>query len=93
MPLKKGTFKKVFLELVNNIASALCFGFLATVMWDLNSPTRDGTHTPCIARQNLNQWTTWEVPYIKVHLLVPFSRHLVTHERSQYEEKTFAKPL
>jgi len=53
MPLKKGTLKKSPSWTCYNIASALCFGFLATVMWDLNSPSRDRTHTPCIARQNL----------------------------------------
>ena len=31
-------------------------------MWDLNSPTRDWTRVPCIARQILNHWTTKEVP-------------------------------
>ena len=30
-------------------------------MWDLNSPTRDQTYTPCIGRQSLNHWTTREV--------------------------------
>ena len=36
-------------------------------MWDLSSSTRDQTHTPCVRRQSLNHWTTWEVPLI--HLL------------------------
>ena len=31
-------------------------------MWDLNSPTQDGTRTPCAGRQSLNHWTTREVP-------------------------------
>ena len=31
-------------------------------MWDLSSPTRDRTHTPCIGRQSFNHWTTREVP-------------------------------
>ena len=30
--------------------------------WDLSSPTRDGTRTPCIGRQSLNHWTAMEVP-------------------------------
>ena len=40
------------------------FYFLATLygMWDLSSPTRDGTQAPCIGRQILNHWTTREVP-------------------------------
>ena len=31
-------------------------------MRHLSSLTRDGTHIPCIPRQILNHWTTWEVP-------------------------------
>ena len=31
-------------------------------MWDLNPPTRDQTHIPCIGRHILNHWTTREVP-------------------------------
>ena len=32
-------------------------------MWDLSSPTRDRTGTPCIGWQSLNQWATAvEVP-------------------------------
>ena len=31
-------------------------------LWDLNSPTRDQTHTPCIGRCGLNHWTAREVP-------------------------------
>ena len=30
--------------------------------WDLHSPTRDWTHTPCTERRSLNYWTTKEVP-------------------------------
>ena len=32
-------------------------------MWDLSSPTRDRTCTPCIEMQSLNHWTTKEVPH------------------------------
>ena len=31
-------------------------------MWDLSSPTRHQTHTPCIGRRSLNNWTVREVP-------------------------------
>ena len=30
-------------------------------MWDLSSPTRDGTRVPCIGRRSLNHWATREV--------------------------------
>ena len=33
------------------------FTFLPRGMWDLNSLTRDWTHTPCSGRQSLNYWT------------------------------------
>ena len=33
-------------------------------MWDLNSPTRDQTHVPCLERWFLNHWTAREVPQL-----------------------------
>ena len=33
-------------------------------MWDRGSPTRGGTHVPCIGRQILNHWSTREVPQL-----------------------------
>ena len=44
-----------------------CFFFYVLVfwprgMWDLSSPTRDQTLTPCIGRRSLNHWTAREVP-------------------------------
>ena len=38
------------------------FFFLPWGMWDLRSPTRDGTWPPCIRRWRLNHWTTREIP-------------------------------
>ena len=35
-------------------------------MWDLSSPARDRTHTPCIVRQRLNHWTAREVPRLPI---------------------------
>ena len=39
------------------------FMYLATLhgLWDLNSPTRDWTNTPCIGRQSLIHWILGEV--------------------------------
>ena len=31
-------------------------------MWDLSSPNRDQTHSPCMGSQSLNHWTAREVP-------------------------------
>ena len=43
-----------------------CFCFYVLLfwprgMWDLSSLTRDQTSNPCIGRQSLNHWATWEV--------------------------------
>ena len=57
------TIFKVFIELVNNIASVLCFRFWPRGMWDLSSPTRNRTHTPCIGRQSLNHWAARKTCY------------------------------
>ena len=62
------TILKVFIEFVT-ILLLLCFGFLATRhMWDLSSPTRDRTRTPCTGRQSLNHWTAREVPWANMIL-------------------------
>ena len=37
------------------------FVFWPRGMWDLSSPTRDQTLTPCIGRWSLNCWAAWEV--------------------------------
>ena len=31
-------------------------------MWNLSSPARDRTHTPCMGSRGLNHWTAREVP-------------------------------
>ena len=55
-----GPFFKLWLNLLQ-----YCFWFFLVFwlwdMWDLRSPTRDWTRTPCIGRQSLNHWTTREV--------------------------------
>ena len=43
-----------------NIASFF-YIFWPPGMWDLSSPTRDRTHSPCIGR-SLNHWITRKVP-------------------------------
>ena len=40
----------------NNTASVLCFVFWPRSMWDLSSPTRDWTFTPCIGRSQLTNF-------------------------------------
>ena len=54
-----------------NIASVFyVLVFWPRDMWDLSSPTRDQTHTPCIGRQSLHHWTTREVPFHHIFNIV-----------------------
>ena len=56
------TIFKVFTEFVTILLLFYVLGLWPGAMWDLSSPTRDRTRTPCIGRQSLNHWTTREVP-------------------------------
>ena len=38
------------------------FFFWPSGMWDLSSPTKDGTHTPALEAWSLNRSSTREVP-------------------------------
>ena len=55
---------KVFIEVCYNIASVLCFGFLALRHVGILA-TQPGIellfHTSCMGRQSLKHWTTREV--------------------------------
>ena len=52
------TIFKVFIEFVIILLPFYVLVFGAQSMWNLISPTRDRTRTPCIGRQSLNHWTT-----------------------------------
>ena len=58
----------VFQSSLNLLQYCFCFIFFCffghrpKCMWNLSSPTRDGTCIPCIGRRSLNHWTTREVP-------------------------------
>ena len=57
----------IIIEFVIEFVTILLIFFYVLVfwlfgMWDLSSPTRDRTRTPCIGRQSLNHWTAREVP-------------------------------
>ena len=51
-------------SLVEALRLSSCGGHvqLPRSRWDLNSPTRDRTHVPCVGRWILYHWTTREVP-------------------------------
>ena len=52
---------KVPIELVTILLLPYVLYIWPPSMWNLNSLTRDRTHTPCIGRQSLSQWTAREV--------------------------------
>ena len=60
---------KVFIKFVTILAFyvlilGVVFMFLSfwrRSMWDLSSLTRDGTHTPCTGRRNVNHWATRDI--------------------------------
>ena len=39
-------------------------------MWDLISPTRDGTRAPAVEVRSLNHWTAREVPRKVILILI-----------------------
>ena len=56
------TIFKVFIKFVTILLLFYVLVFWPQGMWNLNSPTRDQTHTPCVGRRNLNHWTAQDVP-------------------------------
>ena len=57
-------FSKFFTELVTILLLFYALVFWPVGMWDLSSPTKDRTCTPCTGRQRLNHWTAREVPLL-----------------------------
>ena len=55
---------KVFIEFVTIFLLFHVLDFWPRGKWNLNSPTRDQTCTPCIGRWGLNTWATREIPKI-----------------------------
>ena len=53
-----------FTEFVTVLLLIYVLVFWPCGMWDLSSPTRHQTHTPCIGRRSINHWTAKEVPMI-----------------------------
>ena len=52
------TIFKVFIEFVTILLLLYVLVFLPPGMWDLSTPTRDQTWTPCIGSWSPNHWTT-----------------------------------
>ena len=63
------TILKYFLNLLQYCFWDFFFFFWPWGMWDLSSPARDWTCSPCIGRQSLHHWTAREVPKL------PFKDH------------------
>ena len=60
------TVFKVFIEFVTILLLFYVLVFRPRGIWDLSTPTRDGTLTHCIGRQTPNYWTTREVPKLSL---------------------------
>ena len=56
------TIFKVFTEFVTILLLFHVLVFWLPGLWDLHSPTRDWTCTPCSGRRSLHHWTAREVP-------------------------------
>ena len=55
------TIFKVFIEFVTILLLFYILVFWPGGIWDLSSPTRDRTHTPCIGKRSLNHWIARDV--------------------------------
>ena len=69
-------FFTVFIEFVTILLLSYVLACWPQSTWDLSSPTRGWTWTPCIGRQSLNHWATREVPIpcIFMHQLIEMGR-------------------
>ena len=67
------TIFEVFVEFVTILVLFHIVIFWPQGMWDLGSPSRDGTWTPCIGRRSLNHWTTRDVPVVQIHLAISWA--------------------
>ena len=69
-------FFAVFIEFVTILLLSYVLACWPQSTWDLSSPTRGWTWTPCIGRQSLNHWATREVPIpcIFMHQLIEMGR-------------------
>ena len=57
---------KVVIEFVTILPLFYVLALWPRGMWDLSSPTRDRTHTPCIGRRSLNHWATRKAPKLTI---------------------------
>ena len=71
------TIFKAFIEFVTILLLFSVLVFWLQCMWDLCSPSRDQTHTPCAGRWSLNHWTTREVPPQSIQKLSKKKLHLL----------------
>ena len=52
---------KVFIKCITILLLSLCFGFLTTRHVGSQFPDQGSNQHPCIGRQSLKHWATWEV--------------------------------
>ena len=77
------TIFEVFIEVVTILLLFYVLLFWLWGTWDLSSPTRDQTHTPCIGRRSLNHqgspWIPLDVSYHVPMFLTLFSLFFLLH--------------
>ena len=91
------TIFKVFIEFVTIL---FLFSILVSWLWgrwDLMSQTRDQTRTPGTRKWSLNNWTTREVPFPRLFVIVPAENQngysMLFGWQDRRERKPFISPL
>ena len=58
---------ELFILAFSLLSSCGAQAYLPLGMWDLSSPSGDGTHVPYTGRNILNHWATKEIPQMNVN--------------------------
>ena len=82
------TIFRVFIEFVTILLLFHVLVFWLRGMWDLSSPTRDRTCTPCIGRRSLNHWTAREVPLLALLKMNHVLNHILKCTAFHLKKKT-----
>ena len=75
------SFFKVVIEFVTMLFLLSVLVFWSPGMWDLGSPTKDQTCTPCIGRRSLNHWITREVPLCIISYNIMSIHHSLNNKK------------
>ena len=87
------TIFKVFIDSVTILLLFYVLVFWPPGMWDLSSPTRDRTRTPCTGRGSLNHWAAREVPTRHILFFLNENSFLLTMRSSKSHVQIISKSL